>query len=216
MVLNGARQALEHAGKHADIINLSFGLGVADSHKVRPIIDHLVKKNKLIFAAASNSGANGRRAFPARQEGVFAIHALRGDGSSPGNINPPPEPDKDNFATLGCGIPSWWKGREILITGTSYATPIAVAIAANLLEFIQAADEEYQPDPRHFWTYSEMRQLLSQLAGVSGSSNYTPIQPWKDGMFGPDSDIDEMQKLFRNLRVYGRLNQSSREGSKWS
>lgn len=207
--VNAAVQALEYAGKHADLINLSFGLGPADSHVIRPYIKRVVENNKLVFAAASNTGALGKRAFPASQEGVFAIHALRADGSSPGSINPPPESRKDNFATLGFGIPSWSKGSHILIKGTSHATPIAAAIAANILEFVQRADQGYQLDINHFRTYDGMRRLLSLLTVSSGSSSYTYIQPWKDGMFDSETDIRLMWKKLRNLQVFGRMDKST-------
>ena len=42
---------------------------------------------------------------------------------------------KSSFATLGVAIESAWAGQSLYLTGTSFATPIAAGIAANILEF---------------------------------------------------------------------------------
>lgn len=170
---------------------------------MRPIIDRLVNKGKLIFAAASNSGTNGKRAYPAKQEGVFAIHALTEDGRSPGNMNPPPDKILDNFATLGYRIPSRWKGSDKLISGTSFSTSIAVAIAANLLEFIRQAPHVHAANPHYFFSYNGMRHLLSRISGLSASSNYQYIRPWMDGMFTKENGADKMQQELGRMPVFG-------------
>jgi len=43
--------------------------------------------------------------------------------------------NKSNFTTLGVGISSRWKKKEVWKSGTSFATPIAAGLAANVLEF---------------------------------------------------------------------------------
>jgi subtilisin family serine protease len=119
---------------------------------IKPVIERLHDKGKLIFAAASNSGGNGRRAYPAKETGVFAIHATEEDGTSPKDLNAPRDSSADNFATLGCDISSYWKGEDVFITGTSFAAPVAASIAANGLAFVRRAPEEFQSrDPNYFF-----------------------------------------------------------------
>ncbi|KAK3361553.1 hypothetical protein B0T24DRAFT_684592 [Lasiosphaeria ovina] len=175
--------ALEWAGggAGADIINLSFGLTEAAKSKIGPVIQRLVLRGKLIFAAASNSGGNGRRAHPANEKGVFAIHATKEDGSSPINLNPPRDEARNNFATLGCRIPSRWKGKNVLITGTSFASPVAAAIAANTLDFVQRSPSHLQSNPRYFFGYRGMNQLMGAMSSRIGDYDY--VRPWKGDMF---------------------------------
>lgn len=165
------------------------------------MIEKVVASGKLIFAAASNSGPQGRRAYPAKELGVFAVHATRDDGTSADHINPPRNETTDNFATLGYRIPSRWRGEDVLISGTSFATPMAVAIAANVLEFVRRAPQEYQRgNPRYFFSYGGMRKLLSQMASRRG--DYDWVRPWKEGMFDKCLGKDEMQRKLQEMSVY--------------
>lgn len=191
---------MKWAGEHADIINISLGLDGAAKGKMQRVIDDIVtKKGKLIFAAASNSGGNGVRAYPATGRGVFAIHATKGNGSHPEeDMNPPAQGSgMDNFATLGCGIPSRWKGDDVLISGTSFATPIAAAIAANALEFARLAPAHLQSSPGYFSSYRGMRHLLHMMSSKVG--NYDYIRPWADGMFRSECRIPEMQEKLQRF-----------------
>lgn len=169
---------------------------------MQPVIEELVlKQGKLIFAAASNSGGNGKRAYPAKEKGVFAIHATNADGSSPNNMNPPKDTSTHNFATLGSHIPSRWKGQDVLISGTSYATPIAAAIAANTLEFIRrsqvAGDENNMGS---LYRYGGMRRLLEAMASEVGDYNY--IRPWRDGMFDLEKhNVEAMKKKLQEIAI---------------
>lgn len=98
-------------------------------------ISYALKANTTIFAAATNNGGNKPRAYPAnKRNGVICIHASDGRGND-GGISPSPESRKDNFSTSGVSIESKWKGRKVLKSGTSFATPIAAALAADVLEF---------------------------------------------------------------------------------
>jgi hypothetical protein len=168
---------------------------------MQPVIERIVASGKLIFAAASNSGGNGKRAYPARERGVFAIHATNDDGSSPTDLNPPRDEFMSNFATLGCRIPSRWDGRDIFITGTSFATPVAVAIAANALEFVQQAQDKFRGNPRHFFVYKGMHRLLSCMSNRKGDYDY--VRPWKDDMFDDERHDDEdMLKKLQEMSIY--------------
>lgn len=191
---------MKWAGEHADIINLSIGLDEAAKGEMREVInDIVVKQGKLIFAAASNSGGNGVRAYPANERGVFAIHATKWNGTSPEeDMNPPAQGGKmDNFATLGCGILSRWKGDDVRISGTSFATPIAAAIAANALEFTRLTPITLQSSPGYFSSYRGMRHLFHMMSSKVG--NYDYIRPWAEGMFRERCSILDMQQKLQDL-----------------
>lgn len=164
-----------------------------------PVIERLSDQGKLIFAAASNSGGDGRRAYPAKEVGVFAIHATKAGGSSPENLNPPRDGAPDNFGTLGCSIPSRWNRNDVYITGTSFATPVAAAIAANVLSFVRRAPPSRQP--QYFFGYTGMRRLLTHLSSQVDKHDY--IRPWKDGMFNIEQNsIQRMQWMLQLMSLY--------------
>jgi len=120
--------------KKVHIISMSFGLDIRDT-EIDAAIHAAVNANISIFAAAANDGGNKPRAYPSsRKHGVMCIHASDGLGND-GGISPTPLSKGDNFSTLGIGISSKWKGEPVHISGTSFATPIAAALAANALEF---------------------------------------------------------------------------------
>jgi hypothetical protein len=117
----------------ADIISISFGLE-EENDLIDAALDNAISAGKLIIAAASNNGGLSGRSRPACREDVICIHATDGKGNK-GSMNPSPLPKKDNFATLGVAVPSRWKGKEVWKSGTSFAVPIAVGFAADVLEF---------------------------------------------------------------------------------
>ncbi|OXV09921.1 hypothetical protein Egran_02316 [Elaphomyces granulatus] len=121
----------------AHIISLSFGFD--DAHDlIDAAIDRAVKERKLIFAAASNGGGVKSRTRPATNPDVLCIHACDGLGNK-GDMSPNPWPKAHNFTTLGVGVYSRWKKdgkrEDVWKSGTSFATPIAVGFAADVLEF---------------------------------------------------------------------------------
>ncbi|KAI8656521.1 hypothetical protein NCS56_01256400 [Fusarium sp. Ph1] len=129
-----------------DIISMSFvidrkhrGIEEELAQAIDPSYEGPGISRKIVFAAAGNSGGNSLIGWPAKRKGVIAIHATDGLGTSM-NINPNTDNVDDNFATLGRDIETKFTlgkrdGKKIYVTGTSYATPIAAAIAANVLEF---------------------------------------------------------------------------------
>lgn len=121
----------------------------------------------LIFAAASNSGGNRRRAYPARDDKVICVHSSDGHGN-PSDFNPTPLRNQDNFSTLGEAVRSSWPAElceldnpEAMVykSGTSFATPVAAATAAFLLAFAR----QYLPR-----TEAEM---LKRTAGMKAALN---------------------------------------------
>jgi subtilisin family serine protease len=113
------------------------------THTPKPVEEaiHLAAgKMVLMFAAASNNGANGTiaRSYRARDSSsVFGIYSTDFNGRS-STFDPPPAELDYNFSTLGENISSVWTGNaEFSLTGTSVSTPIAAATAALVLEFIR-------------------------------------------------------------------------------
>jgi hypothetical protein len=186
-------------GCDADIIVMSFGLGANPDPEVRPSIEALVARGKLIFAAASNSGGNEPRAFPANQDGVFCIHVSDGKGNKAG-INPAPA-GIYNFSTLGKAIESKWDGEEVYITGSSFATPIAAGIAANALEYIRhfLTDKNDQPD--YFYQYQGMSGLFYCLSDAIDGYHY--VKPWKRHLWDGETGDEDICSALRALVIHG-------------
>lgn len=96
---------------------------------------------KIVFAAASNNGKSSSRTFPAQYEEVICIHSTDYYGNS-SKFNPSPLRKRDNFMILGEDISSCWPdptqaGASKRMTGTSFAVPVAVALAAILIEYVE-------------------------------------------------------------------------------
>jgi subtilisin family serine protease len=180
-------EALQWAGDNADIVNLSFG-SPWEMPTIKPKLRGLIQKHKLVFAAASNSGGNGPRAYPARERNVFAIHATNDRGDKASGMNPAPISTMDNFSTLGVNIDSFWKGKEVSISGTSFATPIAAAMAANAVEFVRRTlTEDDHPD--YFMAYGGMRVLFHCMS--QEIDGYSYVKPWQDGLWDNRSNVRE-------------------------
>ena len=116
---------------------MSFGY---EGHypEVDVAIDWAWKRGKLMFAAASNGGGNKAMSRPARCSGVICVHACDGMGNSAKwGKNPNRKRGVDNFAVLGVSVKSRWKGSPVWKSGTSFATPLAAAYAANILQFAE-------------------------------------------------------------------------------
>ncbi|KAI9684271.1 MAG: hypothetical protein M1822_005744 [Bathelium mastoideum] len=184
---------------NADIIVMSFGLGQNPIPEMQSLIETLVNEDKLIFAAASNGGGNEHRAFPAKEDGVFCIHVSDGKGNKTGTN--PPCVDGDNFSTLGFAIDSKWEGKEVHINGSSYAVPVAAAIAANALEFIRHTLTEPNDKPGYFYNYQGMRNLFCCLADSMDGYNY--VKPWKRYLWDDEMSHEKICSSLRHIVAYG-------------
>lgn len=131
------------------MISMSFGYPSREVNGyglLEQSIKHAINQNVLLFAAASNNGANTKRAYPARHSDVICVHSTNANGT-PSDFNPIPLPG-DNFATIGEAVESAWpihlcdqEKNELRVarkSGTSFATPIASGIAAALLQYARA------------------------------------------------------------------------------
>jgi hypothetical protein len=112
---------------------MSFGLSIPND-KIDKAISYAYSAGRILFAAASNEGGNGSRAYPANQRKVICVNSTDGLGNS-SELNPSPAANEDNFSTLGVDIVMSWEGATILKSRTSYAAPIAAGIAALFLDY---------------------------------------------------------------------------------
>ncbi|KAF3021556.1 hypothetical protein E8E14_013091 [Neopestalotiopsis sp. 37M] len=164
--------AINHAVKEwkVDIITMSFGFRDRNEGIVKAIkeADHC---GTLLFAAAANHGGNGPRTWPAQDPRVICINASDGKGKD-GGISPTAVGHGDDFMTLGISVPLFWKGAKIHKSGTSYATPIAVGIAINVLEICSSSSEAVKLLKEH----ENMRRVFRLFSSMD--NGYMYIAPW--------------------------------------
>jgi hypothetical protein len=131
-----------------DIISMSFAVNLPVTDEKRIEIKNIIDKNGkkvIMFAAARNDGYNKLVAFPASHRDVICIRATTWLGHL-AKTSPPPDEESGNFATLGEDVRSAWLDTEECKSGTSFATPIAVAYYACVLAFASQyfSDKDYE------------------------------------------------------------------------
>ncbi|KAM0210275.1 hypothetical protein ACHAQD_010791 [Fusarium lateritium] len=142
-------KAINHAVEQwrVDIISMSFG--IREYHELMSLaVSNALNSRTLLFAAASNDGANLARAFPAQYPSVFCIHSTDGNGN-PSAFNPTASETDVNFSLLGESVSSHWPAglnghpqSVNVMSGTSVATPIAAGLAASVLSFVRQQDQQ--------------------------------------------------------------------------
>jgi hypothetical protein len=111
----------------------------------------------------------------------MCIHATDGKGNK-GKMNPSPVPNADNFATLGVAITSRWKGNDVWISGTSFAVPIAVGFAANVLEFAKICCTNIKPQKaKALYRKRGMEAIFRRMAVSRDDYDFVhPGRMWDD------------------------------------
>jgi subtilisin family serine protease len=164
------------------MITMSFGFQ-EDIPQIRIEIKEAVHNGKIVFAAASNDGGNSPRAFPALQPGVICVHSTDSNGNS-SPYNPSPKERRENFSILGQYINSSWPGANEAgasrrMTGTSFAAPVAVALAAFIIGFVQ----QEIPDlgtPTELKSYDGIASLFQLFVKSNGQRDgYDWIAPFE-------------------------------------
>jgi len=133
------------------------------------------------------------------------VHSTDGIGN-PSKTNPTAQRGA-RFATLGLSIESSAKkkggGRDrekVFISGTSYATPIAAGIAANVLEFAsyQLHNQLSSGEREILFAYLGMSRLFEKMSETR--SEYDYIMPWK--LFNgrePSEIADNIRDVLRGM-----------------
>ena len=138
-------------------------------------------QQRLVFAAASNGGVTKARAFPACERGIFCINASNGGGMDIGLLSPACVKEKSNFVTLGIQVPSKEKreGRSVDVyqSGTSFATPIAAGLAANILEFARYELKMGEYEKKWLYSFRGMNAVLKRFSAET--SGYRLLCPWR-------------------------------------
>lgn len=201
-------QAINHAVStwNVDMISMSFGFptcSIDGYSKLESALKNAYAKDVLLFAAASNSGGQLGRSFPAREPTVIAVHATDANGNR-SRFSPTPLNDDANLATIGEAVESAWPVHlcdEIsnpdcvqIKSGTSFATPILVGISAFLLMYARANLPDKAPALR---SQKWMRAVLKRLAEKgAGSANqlrdgyyFVDLSLYKDSLFGREKDF---------------------------
>ncbi|KAL8296015.1 hypothetical protein RB600_001482 [Gaeumannomyces tritici] len=166
-----------------DIINMSFGSPI-----IQPSIEDAIGRARerkpheaILFAAASNSGLNVPRTYPASDTRVIGVHALDGHGYNNGWQNPSAIGKHDNFGTLGLGIRMIWKNQIVYKSGSSFASPTAAAIAANVLAWLDCMKDSLDGQHRFLRRTDGMRHIF-ELQGTfhDGLLSVAPCTLFKD------------------------------------
>ncbi|KAI8628847.1 quinon protein alcohol dehydrogenase-like superfamily [Xylariaceae sp. FL1651] len=170
-----------------DIISMSWGFESKHSN-IEDAIRKAFKKGKIMFVAASNTGANLPEetpiTFPANMPEVICINSSDGYGEK-SNFNPPRLPGHYNFSTLGEAVLESLQPETNQVTrkresGTSFATPLAAAIAASFIELLRQPkwgkakiDATLLEKVR---TRDGILRILVAISRESGGFNY--LLPW--------------------------------------
>lgn len=137
----GLKYARTTWGVH--IISLSFGFdSVQSSDSMGDEIRQCLHDGIMVFASASNDGGEGSRTYPAKYPEVICAHTATWRGNK-SELNPGREEDR-NFSFVGEHVRPIWPAKapkdETKIdykSGTSYATPVAVSVAAFMIGYIR-------------------------------------------------------------------------------
>ncbi len=102
--------------------------------------------------------------------------------------------NRDNFTTLGVAIKSRWKKSVVYKSGTSFATPMAVAFAANILEFANFRCSLPEGHRQLLYKHEGMSAVFSAMSTERDGYNY--VQP--EHLCGGKED-DELARSIRDI-----------------
>lgn len=181
------------------MVSMSFGLEKRD-RDIDKAISIAFKQGITMFAAAANDGGNRPRAYPSNKHGsVICVHASDGLGNV-GKISPSPVKKEDNFSTLGISIQSKWKEAPVTMSGTSFATPIAVALAANVLEFARYKCLLDEYEQQCLYQFNGVRKILQLMSDERDGYDYiTPLHLWKSKSCNNKSEDDKIAREITDI-----------------
>lgn len=187
-----------------------MSFGIREFHeRIKIAISTAIHNNILLFAAASNDGANRGRAFPAKDRSVFCIHATDGEGN-PSTFNPTADEKDVSFSLLGENVESHWPagkrghdGFKNVMSGTSVATPIAAGLAASIISFVRQQERDLSTgsDSLGSWIkdFDAMNAILNHMVRQK-RSGYDYITPHI--LLDRDSSRDEVYKTIKDIKKH--------------
>lgn len=180
-----------------DIISMSCGFEL-ENPSVIESLNAARLKGCVMFASSVSDSATGTLQFPTSRYGVIKVHSADGYGQSSA-FNPPPSRHDNNFTFLGEGLPLELKnGNAAYSSGTSFATPVAAAIAALLLTFVRMNSEHIAKDVEEFLKNPMWIEIILQYMSSSRDA-YDYVVPWK--LFNDrDGDFEVASKISAILR----------------
>ncbi|RFU35462.1 hypothetical protein B7463_g889, partial [Scytalidium lignicola] len=194
-----------------DIISMSFGFptcSIDGYSELESALKNAYANDVLLFAAASNNGGQLGRAYPAREPTVICVHSTDANGNR-SSFSPTAAGGDINLATVGEAVESAWPvhlcdnddAANMTMnpnptlsyvrrkSGTSYATPIAAAIAAFLLLYVRI----HLPDKAdRLKSQRRMRAVLRRVAekgeGFKPRDGYyfIDLSLYMDSLFGKE------------------------------
>jgi subtilisin family serine protease len=191
----------------ADIVSMSFGLG-SDDDTIRGQIAGATSHTTFV-AAAANSGSRQAIAFPACEDHVICIQACNGNGKAT-DFTPSAQDNPFNFSILGVGILSTWPTTSNTLpdeadkskfpgpwkysSGTSVATPLAVALIANLKAYVDVNQSKLQGKLNS----SRLNRLLSSM--TVKTDRYDTLMPWR-GSHGQFQRYTDPTWFYNTLKI---------------
>lgn len=138
-------------------------------------VQDCVAENILVFASASNDGGEGPRTYPAMYPQVICAHTTDYLGNS-SRFNPDPLEREDNFSFVGEHVrPAWSLDNTAesnhqdaeYVSGTSFATPVAVSIAIFMLGYIhkEMKQIDWQIQPKSPQGITKIFRMLAKQRG---------------------------------------------------
>ncbi len=160
-----AAYAIAHP-EYMHFVNMSFVWDGYDED-AHTLLKVLLGNNVTVFAAAGNDGKENLRYYPSHYEEPICIAALDNDGTKADFST---WHDEMDFAELGVDAPCVDKmGKEVLISGTSIATPICLAKAVLLAEQYKDRHGAKPTEPQIY----QMMFNAAQDLGAAGYDSYT-------------------------------------------
>jgi hypothetical protein len=192
-------QAFEWAiEEKVDIISISWGFRIKTIPELETVINKAIEHGIIVIAAAGNEGSNFDIPFPANIMDVFCIGAARALGRD-SEFNPPHD-EVLKFSALGeevlaaytkhdCDPISRHNERQVR-SGSSIAVPVAVGVAANMLEYVAGAlDCRFEGRD----TTISMKKLFIAMSSATRKKDYKNLVPWN--LFRGDMETNNLEIL---------------------